>query len=1162
MPADIRSFFGGKPAQEKTPAKKVEASPPKKRGKKKIIESSEDEEEVVPKKTTPKKVPAKKPLKRETTPQGEVTTTSAFFSSKNKPKRSEPVKPAQKITNESTSKSTPKRNTKGNGKKAGETLASKSTPNGRQSTRKKPTTSYKESDLDEDDFGSDIDVGDDIFTTTNSKTDAKGNGQKVDENPASTSTSNGRSSTRKANTTSYKKIELDEDDFGSDIDAGDDVFTTSFKKGARKDDYVYDSDVEEPKRLPVRTTPRDKQTRITKDADDYLPKEDVDMQDTAPDDDFLVPDGDERILIDRLRKGRKRKSVDLDEDEEDVKPKKTRTPKDASPKKLAPKGTPTKKSTPKNTPTKKTGVKRSKKGDEPENSAIQDILDTIPTVEAPAPPGGSKSIYIPGREPPRREPTEGATFENPVGADNCLAGLTFVFTGQLKTLAREEGQRLVKEYGGKVTGAPSRKTSYVVLGDDAGPKKLEVIKQHGLKAIDENGLKALIERLPANGGDGKAAVKMAEKRQAEEDAIRKDAEEMDRRDRERERQAAKRAAAKQPDKKSSGASSTQKLSAPTVDNRLWTSKYAPTDIAHICGNKIQVERLQRWLRNFPESQRHNFKVGGLDGSGVYRAVMLSGPPGVGKTTSAHLVAKLEGYDVVENNASDTRSKKLVEEGLKGVLSTTSLLGYFAPDDAKIESSKKKLVLIMDEVDGMSAGDRGGVGAMAAICKKTQIPIIMICNDRKLPKMKPFDYNVFDLPFRRPTVEQIRARMMTIAYREKLKIPVNVMNALIEGTNSDIRQVVNMISTAKLDEHQIDFEKGKEMSKAWEKHIVLRPWDIAGKILGGGMFTGSSKATLNEKSELYFNDHEFSYLMLQENYLSTKPIRANGYSGREQKLKLLELSDKAASSISDGDLVDSMIHGSQQQWSLMPVHSIFSFVRPASFISGSMTGGPTPFTQWLGKNSSQGKFTRLVKEIQGHMRLRASGDRYEVRQQYIPLLWTQLVKKLELEGKEAVPEVIELMDSYFLTKDDFDAIMELGVGPMNQEGVKIDSQAKATFTRLYNQQTHPLPFMKASNVAAPKGKVAKEKPDLEEAIGESDEADVIDDVKEEEEEEEDVDISKDKYIKAPKKKKAAPQKSANGKKRARDDDDEDSEESVRPKKGRGGAANKGKGKAKK
>lgn len=83
-----------------------------------------------------------------------------------------------------------------------------------------------------------------------------------------------------------------------------------------------------------------------------------------------------------------------------------------------------------------------------------------------------------------------------------------------------------------------------------------------------------------------------------------------------------------------------------------------------------------------------------------------------------------------------------------------------------------------------------------------------------------------------------------------------------------------------------------------------------------------------------------------------------------------------------------------------------------------------------------------------MRLRASGDRHEIRQQYLPVLWMRLVDKLQLEGKEAVEDVIALMDSYFLTKDDFDAISELGLGPMDMEHVNIESQTKATFTRLY------------------------------------------------------------------------------------------------------------------
>jgi replication factor C subunit 1 len=98
-------------------------------------------------------------------------------------------------------------------------------------------------------------------------------------------------------------------------------------------------------------------------------------------------------------------------------------------------------------------------------------------------------------------------------------------------------------------------------------------------------------------------------------------------------------------------------------------------------------------------------------------------------------------------------------------------------------------------------------------------------------------------------------------------------------------------------------------KAAEKYIVLKPWDIAGRFLGSGMWHVTSKTTLNEKIELYFNDHEFSSLMLQENYLKSTPDKArNAGNPKEMNLKALELAERASESISNGDLVDAMIHG--------------------------------------------------------------------------------------------------------------------------------------------------------------------------------------------------------------------------------------------------------------
>lgn len=108
-----------------------------------------------------------------------------------------------------------------------------------------------------------------------------------------------------------------------------------------------------------------------------------------------------------------------------------------------------------------------------------------------------------------------------------------------------------------------------------------------------------------------------------------------------------------------------------------------------------------------------------------------------------------------------------------------------------------------------------------------------------------------------------------------------------------------------------------------------------------------------------------------------------------------------------------------------------------------------FPMWFGKNSSQTKLQRLLGEIQIRMRLKVSGDRKEIRQSYLPVLYPKLYDPLVEEGDAAIEQVIELMDEYYLTKDEWDAIIEIfamGDASVDDLMKRIPTKVKASFTR--------------------------------------------------------------------------------------------------------------------
>ncbi|XP_033322523.2 germ line transcription factor 1 [Megalopta genalis] len=738
--------------------------------------------------------------------------------------------------------------------------------------------------------------------------------------------------------------------------------------------------------------------------------------------------------------------------------------------------------------------------------------------------------------------------EIPEGSEYCLAGLSFLITGVLDCLEREEAEELIKKYGGRVLHQVSKKTDYVIVGDDPGPSKISKAKSLNVKQISEDDLLEMIRtkksgqiqdvkqsrtkskdrtkqkhidsdstssslpkqpktalnqeieksaklQPPNKNGSGDGVIeKMQNKEYADEKAekispkkIHDDRDIMER-------------VIMKDDKKEVKDIKDLQMRTDSLQNinvdvpvQSLVEKYRPKSMKQVLGqqgDKSNAKKLYMWLNNWHKNQNGQVKRtkpnpwAKNDDGAFFKAALLSGPPGIGKTTTVQVVCKELGFDLVEFNASDTRSKKLLKESVSELLSNTSLKDYFIDPKNKPTS---KHVLLMDEVDGMAGNeDRGGVQELISLIKSTEVPVVCICNDRNNPKMRTLANYVFDLRFPKPRLEQIRGAMKSICFKENINISTENLDRLIESTNQDIRQVINHLA--------LFVGKTGTQEKSEKKHInkdlKLGPWDVVKKVFSA---EEHKQMSIHDKSDLFFHDYNIAPLFVQENYLLVTP--------QGPKSKLLEKVAQSSESLALGDIVEKSIR-SNGSWSLLPMQACYSSVIPGTIMSGHVAG-QINFPAWLGRNSKAGKFDRLMQEITVHTRLATGASKEAIILDYIKPLRDAIVRPLAVDCSEGVNAAIDVMNHYHLLREDLDSLIETSLWPGDRDPMQvIDSKVKAAFTRSYNKSSMAVPYTVSG---MPKKKTAQSK----------EEEGYLGDENSEEENSDNDNIESDKMIKAKK-----------------------------------------------